>query len=217
MASAPKSSICLVDDHAAVIAGLKQYVESQYGPESIRCTCQDGETLMEMLRKDPPDILVLDINIPKLDGLHCLELIRQMELDLKIIIYTTSGNRGVVVSCLYKEVDAYVLKDDPAEELIEAIREVEQGKRYFSSNIRHLVHKVESEIKLNTDRRLLTKREDEILSLLARGHNMSQIGEKLKISPFTAETHKKNILLKLGMNNTAELVRFAADTRRLDE
>jgi len=214
MPKADKINLILVDDHPAVIAGLQHFLEAKTAVQ-VTQTFGDGKALVENLDVAAADMLILDINIPGYNGIQCLEKVRQQKAELCVIIYSTTAHKSVLISCLKQNVNAYVLKDDPAEDLLSAVEQVMAGKTFYSRGIRDTMLEMARKQMELSDTKLLSAREDELLNYFARGWSSSKIAETLFISHYTVETHKKNIMLKLNIKNAAELVRYATDTRKI--
>lgn len=209
-----KTKLAIVDDHAAVVEGLKHFLESQAAVE-VTQTFQDGDELLGKLDSQQTDILILDINIPGTNGLGCLKKLKESVRPPEVIIYSTSSNEMVLRNCLQLGVCGYVLKDDATSELLKAVQKVSKGSCYYSTGVANKVARLSETMQQEDEVNLLSLREQEILKGLAQGHTADAIGDKMCISKFTVETHKRNIMLKLNCHTTAQLVHYAIDTLRI--
>ncbi len=198
-------TLVLADDHHLVRQGLKHLLKRQSGFELLG-EAADGFAAVTLVEKLKPQILLLDLMVPKLHG---LEVIRRLRPNKKtrIIVVSMHSDEPYVLEALRHGAWGYVLKDSTEEELIEAIRTVTNGSRYFSPPLRDRAVR-------NFARRLetsdsLTPRERLVLQLAAAGETNGSIARKLFISRRTAETHRANLMRKLGLHSQTDLVRFA--------
>lgn len=205
--------VVLADDHPIVRQGLRTLLESE-------CDCQvvgeamDGLTAVDLISRLVPDVAILDLQMPDLDGLEVARRIREKALATRVIILSMHGDEPYVVQALRHGVVGYVLKGAATTDLITAVSSVMGGKRFLSAPLAERA--IESyalralEPSSPLDRyELLTGREREVLQLAAQGMTNSEIGQRLVISPRTAETHRANLLRKLSLTTHTELVRFA--------
>jgi two-component system, NarL family, response regulator NreC len=206
-----KLSILLADDHRIVRQGLQAIFrtepdfrvigEAAAGPEALR--------MVERLR---PDILVLDIMLPGLSGLDVTRETTRRSPRTRIVILSMHANEAYVVEALRAGAHAYVLKEEGAQELVTAIREVLAGRSYLSASLSE--EAIREYGKREADStiepyKILSQRELEVLQLTAEGHSGVEIAERLFISPRTVESHRANIMRKLGVRNQKDLVRYA--------
>ncbi len=203
--------IFLADDHEVVRNGLR-FVLAKQKDFSICGEASDGLQVVEMVEKAKPDVLILDLMMPGLNGMDITYQLSQRMPDVRIIILSMHANEAYVTEALKNGAMGYVLKDSHSEELIEAVRAVMQGRRYFSPSISERV--IESyirKIRLSSEDPYdtLTSREREVLHLLAEGLNHPEIAERLSISPRTVENHHNNLAVKLNLHSQAELIRYA--------
>ncbi len=209
--NAPSSQykIFLADDHAVLRFGLR----SLLAKDSNLCIVGEAETgnkLLDSLNKIDCDLVILDLSMPGMDGFKTLDLLRTRFPATKVLIYSMHKEKEFFRMALSKNVNGYILKDENLEKLLPAIREIRSGKKYFSSELTlYLADQFtvnhQSEIILD----ILTRREREVLKMIASGSTNKEIGSKLDISPRTVQTHRTNLMEKLRLKNTADLVKFA--------
>jgi two-component system nitrate/nitrite response regulator NarL len=195
-----KTSIYIADDHQIVIDGLMLLMrnEEQF---IIAGIANDGEKAIEEITKYKPHIALLDLRMPKKDGLEVIRYIKEKQLPTKVIILSMHGDRRYINEARTLGADGYLLKNAGKQELLKAIEEVLNGKTYFT----------QLKEEENTQTNLLTPREMDVLRLLVNEQTNAQIAASLKLSLFTIETHRRNIMKKIGAKNTAGLIKFAID------
>ena len=204
-------SILLADDHPVVRRGLRALLEAV---PDFRVTGETGDGLevVRLVEELRPQVLVLDLMMPGVGG---LEVARQVNLRFpttKVVILSMHANEAYVLEALRNGASAYVLKDAGGGELLQAVRSVVAGSRYLSAPLseRAIADYVEKAKSAPLDPvGELTTREREVLGLAAEGQNTGDIAARLGISPRTAETHRANLMRKLGLHNQTDLVRFA--------
>lgn len=198
--------ILLADDHLVLLTGMKALLQRE-GYEVVGEAC-DGREAVEMTKTLQPQIAVLDISMPGLNGLDAAHKLRKLSPQTKIIILTMHKESPYVVEALEAEVSGYVLKTQAAQDLLDAIKAVAANKVYLSPGISQIV--VDAyHAKNRADGAELTLREREVLQLIAEGHRTKQVATLLGISVKTAESHRGRIMRKLGIHDTAGLVRYA--------
>lgn len=197
-----KIKILLADDHNIVIDGLKAVLKSN---ETFEVTgeARNGEEVLKFLETHYADVVVLDINMPVMDGISCARKMKAKFPKVKIIILTMYAQKSFVEEIVKIGVDGCLLKSNTGQELSDAIERVMSGKSYYDMIGTFVVDKEE------VFQYKLGKREIEIIKLLAEGLTSLQIAEKLFIAEHTVKTHRKNILRKTGASNTSQLVQFA--------
>ncbi|WP_120495433.1 response regulator transcription factor [Kiloniella sp. EL199] len=199
-------SVLLCDDHPLVRDGLRSCLELYDNIEVIGEATTGTEALAkaEELR---PDVVLMDINMPELNGLDATEMFAEKYPEIKLLILSMHNNREYISSALRYGARGYVLKDVPSQEVVAAIEAVHLGGTYFSSGVSKILmsyqdHDVEGP---------LTTREQTILLLLAEGKSNKHVALELDISVRTVETHRKNIKRKLDISSTAGLTRYALE------
>jgi DNA-binding NarL/FixJ family response regulator len=203
--------VLLVEDHTIVRQGLRRLLEEK-GVEVVG-EAEDGRMGLEAVRNLEPDVVVMDISMPRLGGIEATRRIRKEFSGTKVIILTIHLDENYIFKALDAGANAYLVKETASEDLYEAIEAVMRGETYFSPKIPPKVIKsykkmVRSGKKVDEFSRL-TNREREILQLIAEGYTSKQIGEMLYISDKTVENHRANIMGKLDIHDTAGLVRYA--------
>ncbi len=172
-----------------------------------------GEEAINAARESEPDVVLMDIMMPGMNGIEASRWIKEIGDDIRVIILTMEISKDYVSAAIKSDVDGYLPKDVGQEALVEAIRSVYKGIRYFNDAIKKLIFEDFYEEKVKNPRKTLpnqlTKRENEVLALVAGGKSNREIADHMSISIKTVETHKTHILIKLGLNNNAELVRYA--------
>ena len=203
--------ILLADDHQIIREGLRSLIEKQPGMEVV-AQVENGRTAIKLTRKIKPDVIVMDINMPDMNGIDATRQIVAEFPGIKIIAFSMHSDHQFVAGALKAGVSGYLLKDSAFEELARAIRTVVANQTYLSPKIAVDVVKDYVE-KLVDDRTgapsILTNREREVIQLYAEGHATKQIAERLYVSIKTVETHRRNIMKKLDIRSIADLTKFA--------
>jgi two-component system, NarL family, response regulator NreC len=203
-------TLLLADDHPIVRQGLRHLLESE--PEfQIVGEAGDGVEALQLVERLKPNMLVVDMMMPGLNGLEVLRQIKKISPTTRTIVLSMQSADAYVVEALKIGAAGYVLKETGPSELINAVREVNQGNQFLSAKISERFQDSGSTIK---DTPLdayetLTAREREILQMTVEGRTSVEIGSKLSISPRTVEEHRSNLTIKLGIKNQADLIRFA--------
>ncbi len=200
--------IVIADDHAIVRRGLKQLLESEDG-FAVVAEAEDVDAARRYLRGHRPDVLVLDLNMPGESSIEAIPELRKEFPHTQIVVLTMQNEPAYARSALSAGVLGYVLKESADAELVEAIRAAVAGQRYLNPR---LGARVASEPPPGPPDGL-SERELEILRLIALGYTNSQVAEELFLSVRTVETHRAHIQQKLGLNDRAELVRYALDRK----
>ncbi len=201
--------ILLVEDHAIVREGIKGLI-SQQEDIKVVAECADAEETLTVLQTVTPDLILCDINLPDMDGIDLIVQIKKKYPSIKIIILSSHTEEYFVLKALEVNADGYLHKNILKKELVESIKKVCKGEKYFSQAvsqtiINNMFHKKTSSQSITT----FTQREKEILKLITEGMSNKAIADKLFISVKTVETHRTNLLKKAEVKNTAELVKFA--------
>lgn len=198
--------VLLVDDHPLFREGLK-YRLSLESEIEVAQEAENGKQALALLQQQCFDLVLMDINMPEMDGMYVLELIREQELDCKVLMLSMHDNKEYILAAMRHGANGYILKDVPGNELIAAIKKVASGKSYFSSEVTEILSKELA----GEQRGVVTRREQLVLRLISHGLNDKRIAQELNVSVRTVETHKRNIKQKLGIDSTAGLVRYAID------
>nr|WKN36593.1 response regulator transcription factor [Tunicatimonas sp. TK19036] len=205
-------TVMLADDHTVVRNGLKMLLESE---EDICVVgeASNGTEALEKVRELQPDIILLDIRMPGLDGIETTRQLGHYSDHTRALIISMYAHDEYVLRSALNGASGYVLKDATKDELIQAIRTVSQGNKYFSGSISHIL--VDSFLKQTPQSNPLanpyhlTKRERQILKLVAAGHSNEEIAQKLNNSIRTIETHRFRIMKKMGVNRKNDMVMIA--------
>lgn len=203
--------ILIADDHKIVRDGLKALLESESNFDVIG-EAGTGQEATKLIRKLEPDIAVIDIGMPELNGIEVTRKMVAAQPKLKVVALTMHADRRFVAGMLHAGASAYILKEAAFEELITAIHSVLSGQTYLSRAITDVVvddYRKFIESGEDTGLQRLSQREREVLQLLAEGKKTAQIAELLHVSVKTIETHRSNTMKKLDLNNVADLTRFA--------
>ena len=204
--------ILLADDHPIVRQGLRALLEGEFRDVVIG-EATDGLSALARILEEQPDIAIIDLQMPDLGGMEVARRVREQAPATRVIILSMHGDEPFVEEALRNGAMGYVLKGAATGDLVAAVRAVMAGRRYLSAvlNERMLDAYVAAVRQTQPLDRydLLTNREREVLHLAAQGMSYAEIGERLAISPRTAETHRGNALRKLGLKDQTELVRYA--------
>lgn len=208
---AEKISLMIADDHVLMRQGLKQLLELE---EDIVVIAQsgDGEETVKKALEYNPDVILLDINMPSMNGIEVLRRLKDLGTMSKIIMLTIHQDREYLFETMKIGADGYVLKDSDADSLIKAIRDVNMGKTYIQPSIASMLVEGLEEKDSNKELdkiRQLTKREYEVLSLIAEGLSNKDIADKLFISEKTVKNHVSSIFKKLDVNDRIQAAIFA--------
>ena len=207
--SSPKLRVYLADDHNVVREGLRMLVNAQLDMEVVG-EAGDGETAWREAKTLQPDILVMDVSMPKLNGLQATERLKATCPNVKVVALSAYSDAAHVRQLLASGARSYVLKQTAAEELIRAIRMVAGGGVYLDPSIAgKVVEGCVNPSSLEKGPESLSERELEVLIKIARGHTNAEIAEQLHISIKTVETHKSRFLQKLDLQTRADIVSYA--------
>lgn len=197
-----KINLLLADDHTIVIDGLRMILDANE-KMNVVITAENGEEVLESLQHTQVDVAVLDINMPKMDGIKCAKRIKILYPSIKIIILTMYAQRSFIDEVVKIGIDGCLLKNNTGKELITAIERVYEGRSYY--DMIQTFNSPAEEVKQYK----LSEREIDIIKALAEGLSSSQISEKMFLSIHTVKTHRKNILKKLDLHNSSELVQYS--------
>lgn len=205
------TTIVLADDHLVVRKGMRLLLEAEQDFALVG-EAEDGLEAVDLVERLRPDVLVLDLMMPGLNGIEVTRQALKRSPDTKIVILSMHGNDEYVLEALRNGATGYVLKDAGADELVAAVRAVSGGERYLSPELaeRAIDAYVRQTEETTLDRyETLTDREREVLHLAADGLTNVEIAARLSLSPRTVENHRANMMRKLGVTNQTELVRYA--------
>ena len=213
MSQNPKATLLIVDDHPLVIAGLEQLLGS-LDFVTVQATASCGKDALATLQSNPIDIILLDINLPDINGIDLCKTIKTQFPQVKIVGLSTYSERSYILRMIDSGASGYLIKSASQEEIENALKTVLEGKLYLSLAMEHMLKPATSATAGTLPP--LTRREKEVLQLIADGKTNTQIAEELFISPLTVDSHRKNLLTKLEVHNTATLIRLAVERRLLD-
>jgi len=206
--------VLIADDHRMVVDGLIALLGE--APEiEIVGTASNGAEAVALAEGHPEaGVMIMDISMPVMDGIQAMKHLSRSRPDLRLLALTQNADKGSIARALKAGVSGYLLKNAQKEEFLEAVRTVADGGTYFNDQMKEalissLSGTVPATPKDSDPAATLTDREREILRLIALEHTSNEIAERLYISPYTVETHRKNLIQKLGVRNSAGLVKAA--------
>jgi DNA-binding NarL/FixJ family response regulator len=203
--------ILIADDHKIFLDGLN-LILNEINHIKIVAQASNGKEAVEAFKNIEIDIAIIDLNMNDFSGIDLISALKSIQPKCKIIVLSMVDDSSIIKSLLNNYIDAYVIKYGGKQELLEALHSIDQGIPYISPSINLNQLETEKKQSLNNGNiwiEKLTKREIEIIKLIALQMNSSQISEKLFLSYYTVKTHRKNILQKLELKNTAGLIEFA--------
>lgn len=198
--------LAIAEDHQSLIDGIKLLLEYEEDI-SIIGTANDGLELLDIVRLKQPNVIITDIRMPKLDGIAATKIIKEELPHSKIIAFSMFDQPEAVNQMLDAGASGYILKNSSLKDLLKAIRTVHAGENYYDSNIKPPQNNARSK------KGPLTKRQIEILELIAQGKTSREIADELFIGLQTVETHRKNMIRILGLHGKGELLRYAIEKK----
>ncbi len=202
--------IVIADDHVLIRQGIKSIISQDKSLEVIG-EAVDGKDLLNILRDTHPDMVILDISMPHINGLEALGRIRDIYPNIRILILTMHGNNQYFFHAITAGAHGYLMKDDSDTELLSAIRTVQQDRTYVSPQLaKDVTDEMVSAYRDKRDLPLvqLTSREKQVLQLVVKGHTSKQMADVLCLSPRTVDHHRARLLKKFKMKNTVDLVNY---------
>ena len=206
--------VLVADDHGIVREGLQSLIEKENDLELVGIA-ENGRKALQMARKHKPDVVVMDVAMPDLNGIDATTQVVDAVPGVKVIALSMHSEKQLVHGMLHAGAAGYLLKESAFEELIKAIRIVFTGKKYLSPDVTdivlqdYLAPQIRGNLPQTPD---LTQREREVLQLVVEGHTTKKIASRLNISTKTVESHRSNIMGKLGLHTVAELTKYAVKT-----
>lgn len=200
--------IYITDDHPIVLDGLKNLINSQEDMQ-LKGLFTNGADTLEALKEEVPHVLLLDINLPDISGIELSRQLRVAFPDLRIIILSIHNEKAVIGSVLKNKVSGYLLKNSAGDEIIEAIHRVMGGETYLCRQVREIYDNVQGAGLEVVP--VITRREKEVLALIAEGYTSLQIADKLFISSHTVDSHRKNLMEKFETNSIAVVIKLATE------
>lgn len=203
----PTARLLIADDHKLLADACKNLLEPEF---QVLQVVTDGRELVKAAAQLKPDIIVLDIGMPRLNGLDAGEQIKQKSPAIKLVFLTMNAAAEVAAEAFRRGASGYVLKQSAADELVTALRKVVQGESYLSPLIaRETVTFLLNQGKAHSEEKRITKRQSEILQLLAEGMSMKEVASVLELKPGTVAFHKYRMMETLGVKTNAELLEYA--------
>ena len=202
----------IADDHGIVRHGLRELIMDAFLPDII-VEADRGRRVIDEVRAQAWDLVVLDIGLPDMDGLEVLKELKRIRPEQKVLMLSLQPEEQYAVRALKAQASGYVSKTRAAEDLVAAIQTILDGRTYVSTTLaEHLARNVGRRLD-DAQEAALSDRELQVLSLLGRGKSVSQIGDQLTLSVKTVSTYRANLLRKLGLTTTGELIRYAIEHR----
>jgi DNA-binding NarL/FixJ family response regulator len=208
--------VLLADDHSIVRRGLRSLIESQ--PDiTVVAEASDGLEALKLCEEHQPDAIILDVAMPKMNGIEVAERVQKLTRSPSVLILSMHADESYIIRALAAGARAYLLKDATDEDLIPALRAVAAGRPFFSPSVTGVL--IEDYVRqlqargLTDSYHLLTDREREVLQLLAEGRSNKEVAALLDLGVSTVETHRANLMQKLNLHNTAEIVLYAVRKR----
>ncbi|MFY0602165.1 MAG: response regulator transcription factor [Cyclobacteriaceae bacterium] len=201
--------VLVADDHHIVMDGICSLLDRAEGIEVV-AKAENGKRVLNILISTTVDIAILDIEMPEMNGIETARKIRELYPNVKTLILSMYNTEEFIRALIEVEVSGYILKNRGVEELVEAINYIASGGEYFGKAVtKTLISSMKKPQKEIKDKVEITKRESEVLKLIAEGFSSPQIGDKLFIASSTVDTHRRNLIDKTGVRNSKELIRYA--------
>ncbi len=210
-----KNKIIIVDDHKIFRDGIKSVITIE-GIADVIADAGNGKEFLELLKTHEPDLVLMDISMPVMNGVEATKKALEIYPDIKFLALSSFGDEEYYYKMIDAGVKGFILKDVGIAELEVAINEVLEGGSYFSNELLRRIIANVSKKKLETSSKLLSKRELEILTEICNGHTNVEIAEKLNISPDTVKGHRSKVLSKTDCKNSASLVVYAIKNKLIE-
>ncbi|EJU9864573.1 response regulator [Vibrio vulnificus] len=201
--------VVIVDDHQVVLDGFMARLEMEPEIEVVG-TASNGLEALDVVKQHKPDVVLMDISMPILNGIEATRMIKTEWPEAKILMLTMHDNREYIMKVMQEGAVGYMLKEISAEKMVQAIKTVNQGSTYFCESVTQTLFTQEI-VPAAQRPNPLSRREEAVLRLVAQGHSSKKIATLLEISYRTVETHRHNIKHKLDLNSTAELAKYALE------
>ena len=208
-------TILLADDHDVVRKGMKMLLEDETDVKVIG-EASDGLEAIEKVKNLMPNVVILDLTMPRMTGIEAAKIISEQYPEVKILIFSMHNNREYIVSSVENGANGYLLKDTGKEELMRAIKVVSEGRKYFPPEISEvIIDELLAKTAMNQDNsnkpifQKITPKEKQILGMIVQGFNSREIADKLFLSIRTVDNHRANMMKKTKAKNTADLVMMA--------
>ncbi|MBI2304251.1 MAG: response regulator transcription factor [Chloroflexi bacterium] len=219
MDNGDRIKVLIAEDHPIVRDGLRMLLRS-YSDMEVVAEATDGDEAVEKALQHHPDVVLMDVAMPKMSGIEATRAIKEREPDIKILTLTVHDSQDYFFRIVQAGASGYILKGDTSSELVAAIRAVQRGgvflsplvaKRLMEDYLRRVASGEE-----NASYNGLTEREREVLKLIAQGHTNQEVADLLSISPYTVQTHRAHIMEKLNLHSRSDLIRFAIKKGLID-
>jgi len=206
--------LLIADDHNVLINGL-QLILAVRKDFKVIAVANNGTEVIDLVKNERPDVILLDINMPVLNGYQTLEIIKSDYPEIKVIVLSMLNDKRNVLNMLEAGAKGYLFKDTDDKNLFKAIDDVYQGAYYVSNGLEDILEEFLCHHKYpdKKNKHILSSRELEIVSLIVEGNTNAEIADLLFLSTRTVDTHRKNIFYKLNLNNTALLVKYALENK----
>jgi len=207
-----KIKVLLADDHQIMLDGLKA-IFAKDKELSIVGTASNGLEVLEFLKKEPVDVLLLDLQMPVMDGLETTMHVKKSYPEIKVIMLTTNDEGSIITSLFKIGANGYLLKNASKEYLIQGIKDAHEGKKVISSHLTaKMIESLTEEPKPKEGSiPMITKREIEVIKLIAKEHTTQEIADLLFVSTNTVVTHKRNLFVKMDVKNSVGMIKKAVD------
>ena len=200
--------LAIAEDHQSLIDGIELLLKYENDIEIVG-TVNDGEDLLKLVRLKQPNVVITDIRMPKMDGITATKTIKKELPHTKVLGFTMFDQTEAIEQMMKAGASGYLLKNSPLEEVLKAVRSVHKGDNYYDANINFDSKKNSNKKSKGT----LTKRQIEILGLIAQGKTSREIADELFIGVHTVDTHRKNMIRILGLQGKGELMRYALEKK----
>jgi len=222
---ADKTKVLIADDHYVVNEGIKNILSKEPDFEVVG-SALDGRQAISMVKSLKPDIVILDVSMPDLDGIQASQEIKACDEGIRILVYSMSSSKQHITALFGQGVSGYVLKEEPLSELLLALKSIREGATFYSKAVQEVLQDHMKELELGEKGKSvaevqdgiakLSAREKEVFVILADGLSVKEAAHRLSISPKTVESHKYNIMDKLNVNSLAGFTKIAAKKGLID-
>lgn len=202
--------ILIVEDHPIVVEGLQKLIQEKLNCQSCEIA-NTGNECMSAIQKSTPDLILMDINLPDISGIELCKKVKQNFPGIKVLALSSFKEKSYIQKMVENGASGYLLKNANPEEIIIGVHAVLDGQMYFDDEAEKIMTEQD-----NVNEILLTRREKEVLNMIAEGYTNSEIADKLFISVSTVDSHRKNMLMKMEVKNTAALIKKCALLKLID-
>ena len=206
MESTNDIQVALVDDHPVLTEGLRSLLLNNMNVGIAGCFV-NGEGLLSYMDTHTPDIVLLDIALPDINGIELCQKIKKRSPSTAVLIFSNHSERSMIMQAIHNGASGYFLKNASLDELVNGIREAMEGGIVFSKEVKEIISRPSTNDLEGLPQ--LTRREKQVIRLLAEGKTSVKIADELSVSSLTIDTHRRNLMQKFGVKNTAELIRAA--------